>query len=333
MTTHNELIKASNEEQITTDATLPGRGPGSILRPRGLKLAANYDLLGLVLLALLVPLMVGLEAPALLRVPFGLGMVLLAPGYGLTAAVFAYRGGLDLPARAGLSFGLSLAVVPMLALLLNYLPWGIRLWPMTLSLSLWIILSSGAAAFRRWRLSAWDEGDIVTIPQPVGWWLGLSRSSKLGLLVGVLAIGLAGAYAAYVFLTPDQADPLTEFYALGAEGRAEGYPREIAPGQETALMLGIVHKEAEVGRYRIEVRSEGKVLAGLGSLILQKGQKWEQSLMYKLEGTGDDRKVEVLLFYNDRPEPYRQLRLWVNVREKVTGAANQFRASWNGVMA
>jgi uncharacterized membrane protein len=41
---------------------------------------------------------------------------------------------MDTIERAALSIGLSLATVPIVGLLLNYSPWGIRLTPITLSL-------------------------------------------------------------------------------------------------------------------------------------------------------------------------------------------------------
>ena len=35
----------------------------------------------------------------------------------------------------------------------------------------------------------------------------------------------------------------TEFYALGPEGKASGYPRELMVGEETVVILGVVNKE------------------------------------------------------------------------------------------
>src|SRR5437867_3448634 len=77
-----------------------------------------YDLLLLGALAPLLPALLLLPVP-LLRVPLGLAAVLLAPGYALVAAVFPEHDDLDGGMRAGLSFGLSVAVLPLLALLLD----------------------------------------------------------------------------------------------------------------------------------------------------------------------------------------------------------------------
>ena len=67
------------------------------------------------------------------RVPLGLLMVLFVPGYTLIAALFPKIGDLDGIERTALSFGLSIAVVPLIGLGLNYTPWGIRLIPVVVS--------------------------------------------------------------------------------------------------------------------------------------------------------------------------------------------------------
>ncbi|MGB3943467.1 MAG: DUF1616 domain-containing protein, partial [Methanothrix sp.] len=59
------------------------------------------------------------------RVPVGLVMVLFLPGYALIAALFPRDDDLDGIERVALSFGLSIAVVPLIGLGLNYTPWGI----------------------------------------------------------------------------------------------------------------------------------------------------------------------------------------------------------------
>ena len=59
--------------------------------------------------------------------------VLALPGYSFIKALFPTKE-LDNIERAALSIGLSLALTPIVGLLLNYTPWGIRLTPVTLSL-------------------------------------------------------------------------------------------------------------------------------------------------------------------------------------------------------
>jgi len=59
--------------------------------------------------------------------------VLWLPGYSLIKALFPTKE-IDNIERTALSIGISLALVPITGLLLNYTPWGIRLTPITISL-------------------------------------------------------------------------------------------------------------------------------------------------------------------------------------------------------
>ena len=68
-----------------------------------------------------------------LRYVLGSIFVLWFPGYTLVKALFPTRE-IDSIERIALSIGLSLAVVPIVGLLLNYTQWGIRLTPINLAL-------------------------------------------------------------------------------------------------------------------------------------------------------------------------------------------------------
>ncbi|MDG6898415.1 MAG: DUF1616 domain-containing protein [Nitrososphaerota archaeon] len=69
------------------------------------------------------------------RYVFGAVAVLYFPGYTLIEALYPKKEDLDSLERLALSIGLSLALVPLVGLLLNYTPWGIRLDPIVISLS------------------------------------------------------------------------------------------------------------------------------------------------------------------------------------------------------
>ncbi len=83
-------------------------------------------------------LVLNVEEPPLLYARYVLGslFVLYLPGYTLIEALFPRQGDLGALERLALSLGLSLAVVPLVGLLLNYTPWGIRLEPVVASLAL-----------------------------------------------------------------------------------------------------------------------------------------------------------------------------------------------------
>ena len=75
--------------------------------------------------------------------------MLFLPGYSLIAALFPRKDDLDGIERVALSFGLSIAIVPLLGLALNYTPFGIRLLPVLIVLSVFTISLAMGAYVRR----------------------------------------------------------------------------------------------------------------------------------------------------------------------------------------
>jgi len=89
------------------------------------------------------------------RYILGSVFVLWLPGYAFIKALFPTRvpiqtrsKDLDTIERVALSLGMSIALVPIIGLLLNYTPWGIRLTPITLSLAALTLTCATAAIIR-----------------------------------------------------------------------------------------------------------------------------------------------------------------------------------------
>jgi uncharacterized membrane protein len=89
---------------------------------------------------------------ALLRSVLGSLFVLFLPGYSLVKALYPRESDLATLEKLALSIGLSLALVPLVGLFLNYTPWGIRLDPIVASLSLLTISLMLLASYRRYSL-------------------------------------------------------------------------------------------------------------------------------------------------------------------------------------
>jgi len=81
------------------------------------------------------------------RYVLGAIFVLFLPGYSLIRALFPEKE-LDNIERAALSMGMSIALVPITGLILNYTPWGIRTTPVTLSLLVLTTIFATAAIIR-----------------------------------------------------------------------------------------------------------------------------------------------------------------------------------------
>jgi hypothetical protein len=88
-----------------------------------------------------------------LRWSLGSVFVLFIPGYVTVEALFPKAKELDGIERFALSIGLSLALVPLIGLLLNYTPWGIRLDPIVVSLTMFSLAIAGVGLMRKFRMS------------------------------------------------------------------------------------------------------------------------------------------------------------------------------------
>ena len=68
-----------------------------------------------------------------IRYVLGVLFILFLPGYSLVKALFPTRE-IDYLERTVLSMGISISLVPVVVMILNYTPWGIRLIPVSLFL-------------------------------------------------------------------------------------------------------------------------------------------------------------------------------------------------------
>jgi len=86
-----------------------------------------------------------------LRYVAGSILVLFLVGYVTVELLYPDEGSLSDLERLALSIGLSLAIVPLLGLILNYTPWGIRLTPVLVTLLVYSITGGFGAAYRKYR--------------------------------------------------------------------------------------------------------------------------------------------------------------------------------------
>lgn len=96
----------------------------------------------------------------------GVFFILCLPGYALSKALFPLNiltrpstENLDKVMRVTLSIVLSLVIVPMVIMLLNYSPWGIRLAPVVLSLFVLTVFFATVALIREYSLKEKIEQD------------------------------------------------------------------------------------------------------------------------------------------------------------------------------
>lgn len=270
------------------------------------------DMVFIVVLSLLLAAVIALQDSGALRIILGLPYVLFFPGYCLIAALFPAKNDLDGIERTALSFGLSIAVAPLVGLALNYTPWGIRLAPVFTALFVFIAAMSAVAFFRRRKLPE-EERYFPVLEVNLPRWADMTRLDKILSAVLIAAVLFAAGSIYYVVTTPKTGEKFTEFYILGAGGKAEGYPREIKAGEKGEVIAGIVNHEYETVKYLVEIKVDGERPDRLGPVELEHGQKREERLFFSSTRPQKDAKVEFLLYREGDTEPYRSLHLWVDV--------------------
>ena len=249
-----------------------------------------------------------------MRVVIGLIYVLLVPGYCVVSAIFPDPRDLDGSTRIAVSTGLSIAFVPPVAVILDRLPAGIHIESAIVSLFLTILVCLAITWYRRRRLTAVVPEVIQDIVAQSGW---CARHRAVPVLVAVLALVLVSTASSVAvrFLAQHSAERLTEFYLVGPDGLAEGFPRTATAGQPVAIMIGIINREGAPADYRVEVRQDEQVIGQTKPRRLEDGATDERFVTFVPTTVGDDVKITLLLYRDGDREPYRTLWLWMAVQE------------------
>jgi uncharacterized membrane protein len=276
-----------------------------------------WDLLVVNVIAALLTVITLIINVEILRVFLGFTVVLFLPGYAIISALFPKAEGLDNIERVALSFGISVAVVPLVGLILNYSPWGIRIYPMLISLFLLISIFSIIAWYRRNQLKVEDRFNIVIS-------IKLPNSAELETIDKLLAILLAVAIifaiciAAYVIIIPKKGEDYTEFYLLDENRTMNNYPNNLKNGENRSVYIGVVCNEYETTKYTIEIRlinqTGERVNRTLQSYNLTLNHNHYYEIEYKFKVSENGTYIQKFLLYiNDIDEPYRELYMWIHV--------------------
>ncbi|MDS0475724.1 DUF1616 domain-containing protein [Natrinema sp. 1APR25-10V2] len=338
-------------------------------------------------LVLVVATNVAALAPVLretpLRVPLGLAFVLFVPGYAFIAALFPEAGaspavdgeassdepetgwgtsltardGIDGLERVALSFGLSIAIVPLIGLVLNFTPWGIRLVPILLAVSAFTLIATTVAAERRRALPP-DERFRV----PYRAWIAAGRAEMLEPdtradaalnVVLALSVVLAVGSVGYAVMVPPDGEQFSAIYLLteddDGELVADGYPAEFVRGESKDVIVGIDNHEGERTAYTVVVLEQDVEVvrnetASSGNTTVTETIVRDQRELDRLQTTvaaneswhhdytltptmvGQNQRIVFLLFpgSNVPTEPSMadteySVHLWVNVSESSGG--------------
>ena len=223
-----------------------------------------------------------------------LPLVLLLPGYALTSALFA-RQSPGIVERLVFSLGLSLAIVVLGGLALNWTLFGLRASSWAVFLGGITVGASAVALVRRRGQSG-----------PASGWLRIGRvdfSFRQGLLLGLAALIVCGAVTISIIGAERQPRlGFTQIWILPASGA----------NARDGVRLGVSNMESKEMGYRLDVNVDGRVVKEWPSIDLNPNDKWEATLVLPQTGHASATKVEVLLYRADAPTTvYRHVILWL----------------------
>ncbi len=252
-----------------------------------------------------------------LRLLLGLPFVLFLPGYAVQAAFLPRGGGLDGVERVALSFGLSLALVPLIGLALHFSPWGLHLGPIVAALAFVTLAMAGVAYLRRRHSPPTQRttGERVAFLDPLlRWWRAGGLGDKAFAVAAILVVVGVWGGLVYAVSRPPPSETFTEFYILGPTGTTEGYPSQLRVDTPATLHVGIVNRELQDGTYTVEILLADQKVGETPPLVLRQGEKWEGDVTILPTRATDREKLQVLLLKDSFPQANQQLYLWVTVR-------------------
>jgi uncharacterized membrane protein len=249
-----------------------------------------------------------------LRIILGLPVVLFIPGYILLSALFPNRGSLSGIERITFSIGLSIAITIIIGVILNFTPWGISLYPILISATIFVVVTALIAWYRL--LNSYEEFSIKVNINLSRWreTAGMDKILSLSLAVAVLiALGSIG----YVIAVPQNEQLFTEFYILSPDGKAEDYPRQAVLGEPVEVTIGIVNREDIVISYLVNISINGIDNKQISTQELTNGEKWQEKVSFIPQSSGTGQKVEFWLYRTGEVEPYLEepLYLYLDVTE------------------
>lgn len=304
-------------------------------------LTANRDLLavGALVAVLIAVTATGTTSPV--RLPPALLALLVSPGYVTVALAYAERDREPwtftvLVERFALSLGGSLAVLPLLAILVYLAVGALTAWGIVAVVSGYVVLGAAATAARRARRSESTGGhrttSVGTREEAPGWLSGgltpLTVVLAASMVVAVAALGVA-------VTVPADGESATDLHLLteqGGELVADEYPEALTQGESAAITVGVTNEEhrsveytavTEIQRVQVDGRSvvvTDKRRIDQYAFELAHGESWRESQEFRATLTGENVRFVTHLYRGDLPEnptadnAYRTTYVWFDVQ-------------------
>lgn len=242
----------------------------------------------------------------IIRTIFGMSMVLFFPGYILTLVLYPKKKDLEIIERIAISLGLSIVVISILGLVLNFTV-GIRLTWIFISIIIYSISFTILAFYRRIKLNEYE----IFYVDFIGFIGHIKNKNSYDIFTVVLIITvlITITFIFYVITTPKIGERFTEFYILGNSEKLDDYNRTLEIGRTNNYLVGISNHEYVSVNYTIKVSLDNNVLT-TKEIMIENNDRWENNI--EIIPTKEGKKLEFLLYKESNlTTPYRRLNLWV----------------------
>lgn len=272
--------------------------------------------LALVLLLATLLLIFALALPDghALRIVFGLPFLLFLPGYSLVSALWVKQSELEPLERVGFSLGLSLALVPLVGLGLNYTSWGITLVSVVLSLYFLIIVLVGITWVRRSQLNM-DERFSLKQDFILSRMDSMTAADKIMVLLAIIVVIIGAGIMVYITMNPPS-ESYTELYILDENRTTENYPSILRVNQSSSIIITVVSHEGQDTEYDLVVLLESdtdNITVAQYEFSLDNGAQWERFFNFNVSESGTYR-LNIQLYKENDTSPYATNHLWLEIR-------------------
>lgn len=262
---------------------------------------------------------------SIIRYVLGFSIVMFMPGYAFISALYPGKADIGGIERAAYSVGLSIVLVPMIGLLLNYTPAGITLTSMSACLVLFTVVCTMLANALRHGLPfnerfSIDFGNLLNKAKTQIFQADKTPMDKAFTWLIIISI-LASIFIGYfVVATIPQGDKFTEFYILGTDGKIGSYPTNFQIGDEKPVLVNVVNHERRAVNYNlIIIINNSSHPIYTDQFTLADNETREKPVMLKPDVSGTNLKVMFLLYSDgNMTSPYRECHLYVNVTNNVS---------------
>jgi uncharacterized membrane protein len=263
-----------------------------------------------VLTLVLFPIAVFTSGPV--RIILSFICLIFFPGYALLSALFPKKDALGTTERIVLSFGASIAIVPVIGFILNFSPWGIRLIPILTAVGLFILVLSLIGLIRQQLLSK-DLRFIITFKFDWPDWHHMTAVKKiLAISVIIIATAIIG-WTLYFSVSIPEKQSLSEFYILDVKGETKNYPRQVKINDPIDLTAVVINHENQKYGYSIQISDNGTTLKTVETGVLSPEEKWEDKISFTIKSVGVDHKIQFAMFKDGEEIPYFKEPLYLYI--------------------